>query len=111
MEVGLHLDLPSVSGLVGQAQDVQGFRDPPVERLPKVDPSQNPWSKLSRPEIAREREAGRLTLDPFDPGQVRGARIEHSDFKDEHIVECYVVKDGVVVARDRINVPIGNTSV
>ncbi|WP_405968865.1 hypothetical protein [Streptomyces sp. NBC_00015] len=31
----------------------------------------------------------------------RGVRIEHSDFKGEHVVECYVVKDGVVVARDR----------
>ncbi|WP_309141900.1 nucleotide-binding domain-containing protein [Streptomyces griseicoloratus] len=41
----------------------------------------------------------------------RGVRIEHSDFKGEHVVECYVVKDGVVVARDRIDVPIGNTSV
>ncbi|MEU2900763.1 nucleotide-binding domain-containing protein [Streptomyces sp. NPDC001273] len=41
----------------------------------------------------------------------RGVRIEHSDFKGEHVVECYVVKDGVVVARDRIDVPVSNTSV
>ncbi|MEJ5946995.1 hypothetical protein WDZ17_17000 [Pseudokineococcus basanitobsidens] len=40
-----------------------------------------------------------------------GVRIEHSDFKGEHVVECYVVKDGVVVARDRIEVPISNTTV
>lgn len=40
----------------------------------------------------------------------RGVRIEHSDFKGEHVVECYVVKDGVV-ARDRIDVPVSNTSV
>lgn len=40
-----------------------------------------------------------------------GARSEHSDFKGEHVVECYVVKDGVVVARDRIDVPISNTTV
>ncbi|MFG3405492.1 hypothetical protein [Streptomyces sp. NPDC048142] len=40
-----------------------------------------------------------------------GVRIEHSDFKGEHVVECYVVKDGVVVARDRIDVPVSNTSV
>lgn len=39
-----------------------------------------------------------------------GVRIEHSDFKGQHVVECYVVKDGVVVARDRIDVPISNTS-
>lgn len=34
------------------------------------------------------------------------ARVEHSDFKGEHVVECYVIKDGIVVARDRIDVPI-----
>lgn len=34
------------------------------------------------------------------------ARIEHSNFRGDHIVECYVVKDEVVVARDRIDVPI-----
>jgi hypothetical protein len=25
---------------------------------------------------------------------------------DEHVVECYIVKDGIVVARDIIDVPI-----
>ncbi|OKL51674.1 nucleotide-binding domain-containing protein [Buchananella hordeovulneris] len=35
--------------------------------------------------------------------------IERSHFKGEHFVECFVVKDGVVVARDRIEVPISNT--
>ena len=36
--------------------------------------------------------------------------VERSDFRGEHVVECYVVKNGVVVARDRIDVPISNTS-
>ncbi|WP_417555032.1 SMODS domain-containing nucleotidyltransferase [Microbacterium sp.] len=39
-----------------------------------------------------------------------GVRTEHSDFKGEHVVECYVVKYGVVVARDRIEVPISSTA-
>ncbi|MEU2767953.1 hypothetical protein ABZ628_14320 [Streptomyces diastaticus] len=34
-----------------------------------------------------------------------------TDVGGEHVVECYVVKDGVVVARDRIDVPVSNTSV
>lgn len=38
------------------------------------------------------------------------ARHERTSFRGEHVVECFVVKDGVVVARDRIDVPIGNTS-
>ena len=35
------------------------------------------------------------------------ARHESADFRGPHYVECYVLKDGIVVARDRINVPIG----
>ena len=31
---------------------------------------------------------------------------EHALFKGPHFVECYIVKNGVCVARDRINVPI-----
>lgn len=31
---------------------------------------------------------------------------EYTSFKGEHFVECYIVKNGVCVARDRINVPI-----
>lgn len=37
------------------------------------------------------------------------ARHEHTNFRGEHVVECFVVKDGVVVARDRIDVPISGT--
>lgn len=33
---------------------------------------------------------------------------ESSDFYGNHIVECYCVKNGVVIARDRIDVPISN---
>lgn len=38
-----------------------------------------------------------------------GIRAEHMDFKGEHVVECYVVKNGIVVARNRIDVPISNS--
>lgn len=31
---------------------------------------------------------------------------EHTSFKGEHFVECYIVKNGVCVAKDKINVPI-----
>ena len=49
-------------------------------------------------------------------GQIVGSsrprtRTEDSDFKGEHVVECYVIRDGVVVARDWIDVPISNTVV
>lgn len=66
------------------------------------------WKVLNRGPEAERRNAVR--------GQVLGSskpdvRLERSDFKGEHVVECYVVKAGVVVARDRINVPISNTNV
>lgn len=32
---------------------------------------------------------------------------ENTDFFGAHFVECYIIKNGVCVARDRINVPIG----
>lgn len=37
-------------------------------------------------------------------------RKEHSDFNGDHYVECYIIKNSVVVARDRIRVPIGRSS-
>lgn len=39
-----------------------------------------------------------------------GIRKESSTFRGEHIVECYVIKYGIVVARDRIDVPITTTA-
>ena len=43
-------------------------------------------------------------------GQIleKGASIvEHSAFFGNHYIECYIIKDGVCVARERIEVPIG----
>lgn len=66
------------------------------------------WKVLNRGPEAERRDMVR--------GQIvdssgRDTRVEHSDFKGEHVVECYVLKNGIVVARDRIAVPISNTSV
>lgn len=35
-------------------------------------------------------------------------KIEQTSFQGPHFVECYVIKDGYCVARDRIDVPIGD---
>lgn len=37
----------------------------------------------------------------------RNSIIEHSDFFGNHYIECYIVKNGVCVAKARIDVPIG----
>ncbi|GAA3762899.1 nucleotidyltransferase [Microbacterium kribbense] len=65
------------------------------------------WKVLNRGAEAERRDMIRgQIVDSSKPG----VHTEHSDFKGEHVVECYAVKDGIVVARDRIDVPISNTS-
>lgn len=33
--------------------------------------------------------------------------VEHSNFFGKHYIECYIVKDGVCVAKDKVDIPIG----
>ena len=33
--------------------------------------------------------------------------VEHSNFFGNHYIECYIVKDGICVAKERISIPIG----
>ncbi|WP_219729066.1 nucleotide-binding domain-containing protein [Brevibacterium sediminis] len=52
------------------------------------------WKVLSRGAEAERRNMIRgLIVDSSKPG----IRTEHSAFKGEHVVECRVVKDGVVI--------------
>lgn len=64
------------------------------------------WKVLNRGPQAVKRDCVRGQLLP-DEG--RRERKESTDFKGDHIVECYVVKGGVVVAMDRIHVPISTS--
>lgn len=65
------------------------------------------WKVLNRgPEAERRNMTRGQIIDSSRPN----IREERSDFRGEHVVECYVVKDGIVVARDRIDVPISNNS-
>jgi hypothetical protein len=65
------------------------------------------WKVLNQgPEAERRQMIRGDIIDSTEPGM----RKESSSFRGEHIVECYVVKDGVVVARDRIDVPITTTA-
>lgn len=61
------------------------------------------WKVLNRGEIAKQRDMIRGEIFS-DSGSERN--YETTDFRGEHIVECYAVKNGVVVAKDRIDVPI-----
>lgn len=65
------------------------------------------WKVLNQgPEAERRHVIRGDIIDSTQPG----IRKESSSFRGEHIVECYVIKDGVVAARDRIDVPITTTS-
>ena len=61
------------------------------------------WKVLNRGEEAQRRDVIRGQIES-DLGKQR--KNESADFNGEHIVECYIVQNGVVVARDRIYVPI-----
>jgi len=59
------------------------------------------WKVLNRGEEAFRRKCTRGTI-------FRGGAeiVETTEFKGDHIVECYIEKEGVIVAKDRIHVPI-----
>ena len=65
------------------------------------------WKVLNRGAEAERRNSIRGQIISSSQPNVRN---ERTSFRGEHVVECYVVKDGVVVARERIDVPISNTS-
>lgn len=61
------------------------------------------WKVLNRGDEAERRDDVRGQIVPSNRS---GARHERTSFRGEHVVECYIVKDGIVVARDVIDVPI-----
>lgn len=66
-------------------------------------PYQIKWKVLNRGVEAKKKDCirGQITSDNGHREQK-----ESTSFKGEHIVECYAIKNGVVVAKDRIDVPI-----
>ncbi|MGB0466647.1 MAG: nucleotide-binding domain-containing protein [Pontibacterium sp.] len=61
------------------------------------------WKVLNRGFEAQNKNCVRGQIDP-DNGYKN--RKESTNFIGEHVVECYAIKNGVVVAKDRIDVPI-----
>ena len=61
------------------------------------------WKVLNRGDEAELRDCIRGQI-VVDGGHQTVS--EHTNFAGDHIVECYAVKNGVVVAKDRIHVPI-----
>lgn len=68
-----------------------------------AEPYEIYWKVLNRGDVARNKNCIRGQIIK-DDGLMQ--RVEHTSFFGDHIVECYCVKDGVVVAKNRIHVPI-----
>lgn len=69
-------------------------------------PCEIKWKVLNRGEVAQRRDCIRGQIID-DNGNLE--KQESTDFKGDHVVECFAVKDGIVVAKDRIHVPIDTT--
>src|SRR5699024_1686287 len=65
------------------------------------------WKVLNQGDEAERRNKIRGQIVPSNRST---GRHERTEFRGDHLVECYVVKDGVVVARDRLHVPISVNS-
>lgn len=63
------------------------------------------WKVLNRGPEAEQRDCIRGQIE-LDKGHYM--KSESTTFRGDHIVEAYLVRDGVVVAKDRIHVPIVN---
>ncbi len=61
------------------------------------------WKVRNVGHVAEEKDCIRGEIKPGNAHHK-----ESTDFYGEHFVECYLVKNGVCVAQDRIDVPIGN---
>lgn len=61
------------------------------------------WKVLNRGQEAIDRDCirGQIVAD-----EGHKSKVEHTRFKGDHVVECYAVVDGIVIATDRIHVPI-----
>lgn len=74
-----------------------------VEEINVPEPFLIMWKVLNRGDTARRKDCIRGQI-VCDGGHMR--KTERTDFDGDHVVECYAIKDGVVVAKDRIHVPI-----
>jgi hypothetical protein len=74
-----------------------------VKEISVQEPYAILWKVLNRGEEARRRNCIRGQI-VYDEGLLE--KTEKTNFKGDHVVECYCVKNGVVVAKDRIHVPI-----
>ena len=74
-----------------------------VNEISVTEPYEIYWKVLNRGSEAEKRNCIRGQI-VRNHGSLE--MNEETCFRGDHVVECYCVKDGVVVAKDRIHVPI-----
>jgi len=74
-----------------------------IDEISVPEPYEVKWKVLNRGDEAQRRDCIRGQI-CTDTG--RRERTESTNFRGAHLVDCYIVKDDVVVAKDRIDVPI-----
>ncbi|MCK0201034.1 nucleotide-binding domain-containing protein [Ornithobacterium rhinotracheale] len=74
-----------------------------IENLDVPLPYDIKWKVRNRGTEAIKRNCIRGQI---EHGEKSGVKIENTNFKGEHFVECYIIKDNTVVAIDSIDVPI-----
>ena len=73
----------------------------PVIRFPEFT---DHWNNTKLSELLKEAKKRNMIR-----GQIiKGSSIqkEKTNFRGDHVVECYIVQNNIVVAKDRIHVPI-----
>jgi len=65
------------------------------------------WKVLNRGPMAIQKDMIRGQIETDSGSRIKK---ETSSFRGEHVVDCFAVKNGVVVAKDRIHVPIIDAS-
>jgi hypothetical protein len=76
-----------------------------VEKTDVSHPYKVYWKVKNKGALAKTKDnfRGQIVVD-----EGKEIKKENSSFGGEHYVECYIVKDNICVARDRINVPISH---
>lgn len=78
-----------------------------ISRITVPKPYSIEWKVLNRGEIAERKNCIRGQIVPDNGNE---EKVESTNFRGDHVVECYAIKNGVVVAKDRIHVPISSNS-
>ncbi|MDT8320784.1 MAG: nucleotidyltransferase, partial [Xanthomonadales bacterium] len=74
-----------------------------ISEISAEEPYDIYWKVLNRGDEAQRRDCIRGQI-VRDAGHLQ--KSESTNFRGDHVVECYCVKDSIVVAKSRIHVPI-----